>query len=102
MVLTFNRCAAYAADQDADSRAVGWAESFTSSSAQQAALSDCSSRGGSGCVVRVWGCNGPAVEEVLGLDQAARRQIQQGLEAAGFDPGVADGVFGPRTRTAIS
>ncbi len=33
VVLTFNRCAAYAADQDADSTAVGWAESFTSSSA---------------------------------------------------------------------
>ena len=72
--LTFNRCAAYAADQAADSTAVGWAESFTSSSsAQQAALSECSSRGGSGCVVRVWGCNGPVVEEGLGLDRGASR-----------------------------
>ena len=41
VVLTFNRCAAYAADQAADSTAVGWAESFTSSaSARQAALSE--------------------------------------------------------------
>ena len=61
VVLTFNRCAAYEADQDAASTAVGWAESFTSSSAQQAALSECSSRGGSGCIVRVWGCNGQAI-----------------------------------------
>ncbi len=102
VVLTFNRCAAYAVDQDADSTAVGWAESFTSSSsAQQAALSECSSRGGSGCVVRVWGCNGPVVEEALGLDRGARQQIQRGLQSAGFDPGGADGLFGPRTRAAI-
>ena len=102
VVLTFNRCAAYAADQDAGSTAVGWAESFASSSAaQQAALSECRSRGGSGCIVRVWGCNGPVVEDGLGLDRAARQQIQRGLQAAGFDPGGADGLFGPRTRAAI-
>ena len=103
VVLTFERCAAYAADQDADSTAVGWAESYSSSSAaQQAALGECSSRGGgSGCIVRVWGCNGPVVEEGLGLDRAARRQVQEGLQAAGFDPGGADGMFGPRTRSAI-
>ncbi len=59
VVLTFNRCAAYAADQDADSTAVGWAESYaTADGARQAALAECRSRGGSGCVVRVWGCIG--------------------------------------------
>ena len=41
------------------------------------------------------------VEEGLGLDRAARRQVQQALGAAGFDVGVADGLFGPRTRAAI-
>ena len=103
VVLTFGRCAAYAADQDADSTAVGWAESFDSSAgARQAALSECSSRGGgSGCTVRVWGCNGPVVEEGLGLNQPVRRQIQLALRSAGFDPGGADGLFGPRTRSAI-
>ena len=102
VVLTFARCGAYAADQDAESTAVGWAGSFDSSAgARQAALSECGSRGGSGCTVRVWGCNGPVVEEGLGLNQAARRQIQQGLRSAGFDPGGADGLFGPRTRAAI-
>ena len=102
VVLTFEGCAAYAADQDADSTAVGWAESFASAAgAQQAALSECSSRGGRGCIVRVWGCNGPAVEEGLELDRTARQQIQRGLQAAGFDSGGADGVFGPRTRAAI-
>ena len=103
VVLTFGRCAAYAADQDADSTAVGWAESFDSAAgARQAALSECSSRGGgSGCTVRVWGCNGQVVEEGLGLNQAARQQIQQGLQAAGFAAGGADGLFGPRTRAAI-
>ena len=103
VVLTFERCAAYAADQDADSTAVGWAESYSSSAAaQQSAVGECSSRGGgSGCIVRVWGCNGPVVEEGLGLDRAARRAIQEGLQAAGYDPGGADGMFGPRTRSAI-
>ena len=92
VVLTFGRCAAYAADQDAASTAVGWAESFDSAAgARQAALSECSSRGGgSGCTVRVWGCNGPVVEEELGLNHVVRRQIQQGLQAEGFDPGGAD------------
>ena len=102
VVLTFARCGAYAADQDADSTAVGWAESYESAAgARQAALSECRARGGgSGCVVRAWGCNGPVVEEGLGLDRAARRQIQLGLRAGGFDPGGADGLFGPRTRAA--
>ena len=103
VVLTFGRCAAYASDQDADSTAVGWAEAYaTGSAAQQSALSECRSRGGgSGCIVRVWGCNGPVVEEGLSLDLTARRRIQQGLAAGGFDPGGADGLFGPRTRAAI-
>ena len=103
VVLTFGRCAAHAADQDANSTAVGWAESYDSAAgARQAALSECSSRGGgSGCTVRVWGCNGPVVEEGLVLNRATRRQIQLGLRSAGFDPGGADGLFGPRTRTAI-
>ena len=102
LVLTFGRCGAYAADQEADSTAVGWAESYASASdARQAALAECRSRGGSGCVVRVWGCNGQVVEEALGLDRAARRRIQEGLLFAGFDPGGADGLFGPRTRAAI-
>ena len=102
VVLTFGRCAAYAADQDGDSTAVGWAESFASGDgARQAALSECGSRGGTGCIVRVWGCNSHVVEEGLGLDRAARRQVQEGLQAAGFDPGGADGMFGARTRAAI-
>ena len=102
VVLTFERCAASAADQDANSTALGWAESYGSAAeARGAALSECGSRGGSGCIVRVWGCNGPVVEEGLGLDRSARREIQQRLQGQGFDPGGADGMFGPRTRAAI-
>ena len=103
VVLTFGRCAAYAADQDADSTAVGWAEAYASADdARQAALAECRSRGGgSGCIVRAWGCNSLVVEEGLNLDLAARRRIQRGLAAGGFDPGGADGLFGPRTRAAI-
>ena len=103
VVLTFGRCAAYAADQDADSTAVGWTEACASASAAQAAaLSECRSRsGGSSCIVRAWVCNGPVVKEGLNLDLAARRQVQQGLAVGGFDPGGADGLFGPRTHVAI-
>ena len=73
VALMFARCGAYAVDRDAGSTAVGWAESYGSSAgARQAALSECSSRGGLACTVRVWGCNGPVVEEELGLDQATR------------------------------
>ncbi len=103
VVLTFGRCGAYAADQAVGSTAVGWAESYASGAgAREAALAECRSRGdGSGCIVRVWGCNAPVIEEELGLDRAARREVQQGLQSAGFDPGAADGLFGPRTRAAI-
>ena len=41
-------------------------------------------------------------EEELGLDRDARRQIQSCLNTQGFDPGAPDGLFGPRTRGAIS
>ena len=47
------------------------------------------------------GSDPQAVEAALGLDRATRRQLQLGLQAAGFDPGLADGLFGPRTRAAI-
>ncbi len=30
------------------------------------------------------------------------REIQQALEAAGFDPGQLAGIFGPRTHAAVS
>ena len=45
--------------------------------------------------------DGPAVETELGLNRRARRLIQQGLLAEGFDPGPADGLLGPRTRAAL-
>ncbi len=45
------------------------------------------------------------LEGQIGLDRAARRLVQQGLAAVGYDPGPADGLFGAkpgtRTRTAI-
>ena len=45
--------------------------------------------------------NPALVEEPLALDPPTRRLIQQGLRNEGFDPGEPDGLFGPRTRTAI-
>ena len=40
-------------------------------------------------------------EAALGLDRAARIEVQRRLSLAGFDPHGADGVFGDRTRAAI-
>ncbi|MBS1150956.1 MAG: penicillin-resistant DD-carboxypeptidase-like protein [Myxococcaceae bacterium] len=37
-----------------------------------------------------WGARGPAVAD-----------LQRRLQAAGFDPGAADGAFGPRTQAAV-
>ena len=102
VVLTFERCGAYAADQDAGSTAYGWGESDAAAGeARSRAVSECRARGGTDCIVRAWGCNGPVVEAALGLAHAARREIQLGLRAEGYDPGGADGLFGPRTRAAI-
>ena len=42
-----------------------------------------------------------AVEAALDLDGAARRQVQLGLVADGFEAGAADGRFGRQTRRAI-
>ena len=42
-----------------------------------------------------------AVEASLSLDRPTRRLIQRGLRNDGFDPGPPDGLFGPRTRSAI-
>ena len=41
------------------------------------------------------------VEKGLELSPSDRRLIQMGLVAEGFDPGPADGLFGPRTRKTI-
>lgn len=42
-----------------------------------------------------------AAEQGLKLTRAMRKQVQSCLKMQGFDPGPADGVFGPRTREAI-
>ena len=44
---------------------------------------------------------GAAAEAALGLDREARQAIQEGLAAAGFDPGELNGVLGPGTRVAL-
>ena len=42
-----------------------------------------------------------AEEQALGLDRAAREEVQAGLKASGFDPGTLYGVFNSRTRAAL-
>ena len=41
-------------------------------------------------------------EEALGLSRSKRKEIQQRLTLLDFKPGGADGIFGNRTRNAIS
>lgn len=58
VVLQFESgCAAYAADQSGGSTAYGWATDDLGPAAQQGALAQCQSQGGSSCIVRSWGCN---------------------------------------------
>ena len=42
-----------------------------------------------------------SAESALALKRSERRLVQRGLALLGFSPGPADGVFGPRTRSAI-
>ena len=41
------------------------------------------------------------IEFSLELSRSERREVQEGLAVAGFNPGAADGLFGQRTRVAI-
>ena len=47
------------------------------------------------------GAGGPDPAEAARLDSSERQRVQAALAAEGFDPGPADGKFGPRTRRAI-
>jgi hypothetical protein len=59
VVLRFNGCGAYAADQSRGSTAYGWAHASNGPTAQSLALSKCQAQGGSAssCKIRSWGCD---------------------------------------------
>ena len=48
------------------------------------------------------GAGTPPPAEAATLDASERQRVQAALAAEGFDPGPADGKFGPRTRQAIA
>ena len=75
----------------------GWAVDYeTGGAVRQRVLSEC----GAGCsvVLTFERCAAYAWAE---SDGSAHRELQEGLQAAGIDPGRADGMFGLRTRSAI-
>ena len=43
-----------------------------------------------------------AVEEALGLDREARKEVQRALALLGYEPRGIDGIFGPGSRAAIA
>ncbi len=43
-----------------------------------------------------------AAEDAMGMNRQTRRELQHRLKLAGFNPGGADGVLGPNSRTAIT
>ena len=51
-------------------------------------------------IITGW-CGAQGAERAAELDSLDRRWIQDELAAKGFDPGPADGQFGPKTRKAI-
>ena len=79
-----------------------WAEAVAKPEARRDALNQCRGAGGEACAAFADVCvHAPVAEAALRLDRSARRRIQERLEAAGFDAGGADRLFGPRTRAAI-
>jgi len=119
-----NGCGALAMDQYGMAQGKG---ARTQDQAEARALRTCEAAEGVGCAVAGSACVSPgaspdtwsgsenvlAVPEEGSSDRTAdaprdealtreeRMQVQQGLAALGFDTGPADGVFGPRTRSAI-
>ena len=100
---TFSACLGVAHSSPTQGQGVwAWAEALARPEARRDALNQCRGAGGEACEVFADVCvDAPAGEAALGLDRAARRRIQERLQAAGFDAGAPDGLFGPRTRAAI-
>ena len=103
IVATFTACLGVAYSNPTQGLEVwAWAETASESHARVRALSECADAGGPACeVLNVYCLDAPALETALDLDRSARRFIQERLQASGFRPGSADGLFGPRTRGAI-
>ena len=102
VVLTFERCGAYAADEDADSTAVGWGNRMhrrprrvrrrCGSAVRAVAVLD--AWFGFGAATARWSRRGWVWTERLAPDPA-------GAAVGRFRLWRADGLFGPRTRAAI-
>ena len=103
VVATFTACLGVGCSSPTQGQNVWtWMEAATRASASVGALNEWEAACGPACeVLNVFCLDVPAIEAALDLDRSTRRLIQQRLQAGGFDPGGADGLFGSRTRGAI-
>ena len=103
VVATFTACLGVAYSSPTQGQNVWtWVEAVTEEDARVGAMNECTAAGAPACeVLNVFCLDGTAIEAALNLDRATRRLIQEWLQVGGFDPGGADGQFGPRTRGAI-
>ena len=76
----------------------GWGATFED--AEGMAVSWCRKSGNAGCRVEISRCVEP--EAAFALTREQRRRVQAALAAQGTKPGPADGVFGPKTRAAVT
>ena len=97
IVATFSACFGVAHSSPTRGQGVwAWAEAVARQEARHDALNQCRSAGGEACDVFADICvDAPAAEAALGLDRAARRRLQERLQAAGFEAGGAEGCSAP-------
>ena len=95
-------CAAIA---ESKNRAWGWATGYKGDGYKKRARKNCrhyENQNKKSCKIKVWACNSVlAGSEDFDFRSNTRKEIQKALNHFGFNAGVADGIFGNKTKIAI-